>query len=114
MGRFVTVCASLVVVVLGGFAIYSFVWKDGGGHTHGFPSASITKHGRVYTLHEGDFVRVPAAATVCQASAEGGLSNLFCERSPEGRYEVVFYKDSFLVWTGPENAIPYHWQTTKN
>jgi hypothetical protein len=58
----------------------------------------------------GDVVDVPQAATRCVASAEGGSPNFFCERNPAGRYEVVFYKDSVLIWKGPEHAVAYHWQ----
>ncbi len=64
--------------------------------------------GRVIRM--GDVVEVPQAATRCVASAEGGHPNFFCERDPAGRYEVVFYKDSVLVWKGPEDADSYHWQ----
>jgi hypothetical protein len=52
---------------------------------------------RVYTVRGGDVVRVPAAATRCEASQEGGFSNFLCSREPEGRFQVVFYKDSVLV-----------------
>ena len=62
------------------------------------PAATAQTANRVYTLRQNDVVRVPGAATRCTASAEGGTKNLFCRRSPEGRYEVVFYTDSIIVW----------------
>lgn len=61
-------------------------------------AASARTDNHVYTLRQGDVVRAPGAATRCTASVEGGFKNLFCRRSPEGRYQVVFYKDSILVW----------------
>lgn len=61
-------------------------------------AASALPGNHVYTLRQGDVVRAPAAATRCTASVEGGAKNLFCHRSPEGRYQVVFYADSILVW----------------
>jgi len=60
--------------------------------------ASAHAENRVYTLRQGDVVRAPGAATRCTAGAEGGATNLFCHRAPEGRYQVVFYADSILVW----------------
>jgi hypothetical protein len=47
---------------------------------------------------QNDVVRAPGAATRCTASVEGGAKSLFCHRSPEGRYQVVFYTDSIVVW----------------
>jgi hypothetical protein len=66
-----------------------------------------TKHGgaatqasrqHVYTGHAGDVFRAPAAATRCLVSGEGGFPDLFCARMPQGRYQVVFFEDTFLVY----------------
>ncbi len=72
---------------------------------------------REFTLHQGDVIHVPEAATVCTAAAEGGMPNLFCERSPQGRYEFVFYRDSVTVWGpgGPDNPTAYYeWQPRRS
>jgi hypothetical protein len=60
-------------------------------------STRTTSSTHVYTVRGGDVVRVPTAATRCEASYDGGFPNFFCSRKPEGRYQVVFYKDSVLV-----------------
>ena len=57
--------------------------------------------------------RAPGATTRCTASVEGGSKNLFCRRSPEGRYQVVFYTDSIIVWKNgnPDKpAFSARWQ----
>jgi hypothetical protein len=68
------------------------------GRATGSERASATPAARTYVLHQGDVARTPAAATRCVASQEGGAPNLFCSRTPRGRYQVVFYADSFLVY----------------
>jgi hypothetical protein len=62
------------------------------------PAAPARTESHIYTLRQGDVVRAPGAATRCTASVEGAFKNLFCSRSPQGRYQVVFYKDRLLVW----------------
>jgi len=52
----------------------------------------------VWTGHQGDVLRVPAAATRCAVSGEGGFPDLFCSRIPRGRYTVTFFSDSIQVW----------------
>jgi hypothetical protein len=47
----------------------------------------VTRH---VTLRTGDVAVAPLAATRCEASAEAGSPNLFCTRTPAGRYEVIF------------------------
>jgi hypothetical protein len=67
----------------------------------------------VYTMRQGDVVRVPEAATLCVASGEAGVPNLRCSRRPEGRYGVVFYKDVVQVWRegNPDNpAFAARWE----
>jgi hypothetical protein len=68
--------------------------------------ASARSEGHVYTLRQNDVVRAPGAATRCTASSEGGAKNLFCHRSPEGRYQVVFYTDSIIVWKNGNTDKP--------
>jgi len=75
--------------------------------------ASARTESHVYTLRQNDVVRAPGAATRCTASVEGGANNLFCHRSPEGRYQVVFYTDSIIVWKNGNTdkpAFSAHWQ----
>ena len=76
-------------------------------------SAAAGSQSHVYTLSQNDVVRAPGAATRCTASAEAGVQNLFCERSPDGRYSIVFYKDSIIVWKNgnPDKpAFSARWQ----
>jgi len=75
--------------------------------------ASARTASHVYTLRQDDVVRAPGAATRCTASVEGGAKNLFCQRSPEGRYQVVFYTDSIIVWKNGNTdkpAFAAHWE----
>jgi hypothetical protein len=76
-------------------------------------SASARTQRHVYTLSQNDVVRAPGAATRCTASAEGGARNLFCQRSPAGRYQVAFYADTIQVWKNgnPDKlAFSARWQ----
>ena len=70
------------------------------------------KRRELYTLRTGDVARAPLAATRCEASAEGGTPNLFCTRTPGGRYEVVFYEDTVLIYRAgdPDNARALPWK----
>jgi hypothetical protein len=85
-----------IAIVVGGavaaFAVYTFGWHD--GDTKGQPAAAT----HTYTLRDGDVALRPAAATRCKSSAEGGVPNLFCSRIGGGRHQVIFYKDSVIVW----------------
>lgn len=78
--------AALAILVAGGvgaFAVYTFGWRD---------DAEVpTRH--VYTVHSGDVVHVPQAATSCIVSQEGGFPNFFCEGTPRSRYQVVIFSD---------------------
>jgi len=67
----------------------------------------------VSTGRQGDVFRVPAAATRCIVSGEGGFPDLFCSRMPRGRYTVSFFRDSILVWRNgnPDKpAFSARWQ----
>jgi hypothetical protein len=65
-----------------------------------------------YTLRTGDVVRAPLAATRCEASSEAGAPNLFCTRTPGGRYQVIFYEDSVLIYRigDPDNPRSLRWK----
>jgi hypothetical protein len=82
-------------IVVGGavaaFVVYTFAWHDDGDSRRGTPSDAQVRH--VYTLAQGDAVRVPAAAARCEVSAEGGTPNLFCVHTGRTRYQVVLWKD---------------------
>jgi hypothetical protein len=62
------------------------------------PARSAPRGRVIYTLRQGDMVRDPLTATRCEASGEGGRPNLFCTRTPQGRHQIVFYKDAVLVF----------------
>jgi len=117
--------AALAIVVAGavaGFAVYTFGWHNRGGTraSLGVPVATVKDVAgthRVYTLRDGDVVLRPEAATRCEASGEGGVPNLFCTRIGGGRHQVIFYKDSVLVWPldcracGPDGPVfTYRWE----
>jgi hypothetical protein len=67
---------------------------------------------KLYTLRTGDVARAPLAATRCEASAEAGAPNLFCTRTPRGRYQVIFYEDSVLIYRAgdPDNPRSLRWK----
>jgi hypothetical protein len=77
-----------------------------GGFLFGRATASESKANRhVYVLHEG-IVRVPAAATRCEVSGEGGFPDFVCSRHPRGRYTVSFFSDDILVFrNGKEDPV---------
>ena len=113
--------AALGIVVAGAvvaFAIYTFGWHDEHRSSAVDESSVRMTHGhRVYTLRSGDIIRRPTAGTQCVASGEGGFPNLFCTRMGGGRHQVIFYKDSVLVWPldcarcGPDGPVfTYTWE----
>jgi hypothetical protein len=61
----------------------------------------------VYTGRVGDVLRVPAAATRCIVSKEGGAPNLICAHTPRWRYQVVFYRENLFVFRNgyPDNPV---------
>jgi hypothetical protein len=75
-------------------------------------TTSTTSSTHVYTIRGGDVVRVPTAATRCEASFEGRVPNFVCSRNPEGRHEVVFYKDTVFVFRAgdPDNPHVFRWE----
>ena len=67
----------------------------------------------IYTLRWGDVVRDPRTRTLCEATGEGGLPNLFCTHTVRGRYEAVFWDDELQVYgpgSGPmEPTYSFRW-----
>jgi hypothetical protein len=77
----------------------------------GRATATTTRH--VWVGHQGDVLRVPAAATRCTVSVEGGSPDLFCSRIKRGRYTVTFFSDWIQVWRNghPESpAFSVRWK----
>ncbi len=70
------------------------------GRTTSPDPASASTAGHIYTGRIGDSFRVPAAATRCLVSTEGGATDVICAHSPSARarYSVVFYKDNLFVF----------------
>jgi hypothetical protein len=64
---------------------------------------------RVFTGRAGDAFRVPASATRCVVSQEGGAANTICRHTPlsRARYSVVFYRDNLFVYRNgrPDNPV---------
>lgn len=87
--------AALVVLVagtVGAFAVYTFGWRDDATDEPTPPGA------RVYTLSQGDRVRMPAVATECLATQEGGFPRLHCSRTSRGRYQVDIFADTVHLY----------------
>jgi hypothetical protein len=102
----------VVVGAVGAFAVYTFGWRE--------DTASAPEGPRVYVLRDGDIVLRREAATRCAASQEGGFPNLFCTRITNGRYDVVFYSDSVLLWPHPRtpggfpgDPLSYRWKSER-
>jgi hypothetical protein len=73
------------------FAIYTFGWHDHGSNGR---TAPVGRSGhRVYTLSEGDVVRIPAAAARCEVTEEGSIPNFYCAHLGQTGYQVVLWKD---------------------
>ncbi len=101
--------AIVVAGAVGGFAVYTFGWRESGGHPQSRSTFVTTETGRhrLYTIREGDVIRVPGAATQCEASGEAGIPNLFCTHTGSAsRYEVVFWKDRVDVYDLARHGAP--------
>jgi hypothetical protein len=82
---------ALGIVVAGAvaaFAIYTVSWRDGK------EEQVLPREPRVYTLRQGDVVRMPSVEVECQATHEADIPRLFCARTRRGRYQVEIWKDS--------------------
>jgi hypothetical protein len=107
--------AALIAVIagaVGGFAIYTFGWRDEREPRDAF---TLNARGqRVYVLSDGDVVVRREAATQCEASGEGGRPNLFCTRIRDGKHQIIFYRHTVLVWPldrGPDGPpFTFDWQ----
>jgi hypothetical protein len=82
-----------LAIVIGGavvaFAIYTFAWHD----DRTDETRAVAQGHHVYTLREGDAVRVPAAAARCEVSGEGGIPNFYCVHTGRTGYQVFLWKD---------------------
>jgi len=86
------------LVLLGALAVLAAAFLLGRA------TATTTRH--VWIGHQGDILRVPAAATRCTVSVEGGFPDLFCSRIPRGRYTVTFFSDTIQVWRNRHPEAP--------
>ncbi len=104
--RWVLLCLLLLIPVA------FVIGRETSSSTISPPRPKTTSNSRVYTIHGGDVIRVPATSTRCEASHEGGVPNLVCSRNFEGRYEVVFYKDTVFVFRvgDPDNPRVFRWE----
>ena len=89
------VVAAVALVAAGALVafatLYALGWRQDG-------NAGATPPARVITLGDGDVAVREAAATRCEASAEGGQPNLFCSGRGGTRPQVIFYEDCVVVW----------------
>ncbi|HEY2776400.1 MAG TPA: hypothetical protein VGI77_00720 [Gaiellaceae bacterium] len=74
-------------------AITSFVI----GRLSGLGSARASS-AHVYTLRTGDKILIPVINQRCSVSGEGGSPDLFCSRAKGPTHQVVFFRNSILVW----------------
>ena len=70
------------------------------GRTTSVDTASARTASHIYTGTIGDTFRVPAAATRCLVSTEGGAPDVICAHTPvsRARYDIVFYKNNLFVF----------------
>jgi hypothetical protein len=84
--------AILVTGAVATFAVYTFGSDD---------EAELTQTStapRVFSLEQGDIVRMPSAATECEATHEAGFPRLFCTRTSASRYQVIINRDVVQVY----------------
>jgi len=84
--------AIVVAGVVAAFAVYTF-----GSDDESAPAQS-SRGPRVFTLQQGDIVRMPTAATECEATAEANFPRLFCTRTSASRYQVIINRDVVQVY----------------
>jgi hypothetical protein len=84
--------AILVAGAVVAFGIYTFGWREDEAE-QAAPRAE-----RVYTLRQGDRVRMPSTATECLATQEGGFPRLHCARTSRGRYQVDIFADTVHLY----------------
>jgi hypothetical protein len=99
--RLLVAFVSVIVGAVTAFAIYTFGWHKSSPEAQGKPAArpgglvpkrftGMIGSERLYTIRYGDVVRYPGTKTLCQATAEGGVPQLFCIHSRRSRFQVVF------------------------
>ena len=70
------------------------------------PAKTTARGGDVFTAAFRDVVRIPSIQTRCVVSEEAGFPNLLCDHSPRGRYELVLFRDSLLVYRNGDPDRP--------
>ena len=102
-----------LAVVVGGavaaFAVYTFGWRESGTRHPPLTVSVSTATGRhrLYTIRQGDVIRVLATATECEASGEAGVPNLFCTHmGSRSRYQVLFWKDQVDLYDLARHGEP--------
>lgn len=88
--------AALLIVVAGAvaaFAIYAFGWRDDNAQQPPLPVGQ-----RIFTLQQGDRVRMRSVAVECEATQEGGFPRLYCSRTSRSRYEVDIFAHSVHLY----------------
>ena len=93
--------AALAIVVGGAvaaFATYTFGWHESTGDRSSRVTTETGRH-RLYTIRNGDVIRLSTTETECEVTGEAGIPNLFCSRiGSDGRYQVVFWNDRVDVY----------------
>jgi hypothetical protein len=79
-------------------AVVAVVTSFAAGQLSGIRAATASAS-HVYTLRQGDKIRVPSINQTCTVSGEGSSPDLFCARPSRSRHQVVFFRDEILVWT---------------
>jgi hypothetical protein len=101
------VSAIVVAGAVAGFAIYTFGWRDGASEATPNRNEALLASSHAYVDRPGDVFKVPAIATRCVVSQEGGSANVVCAHIPRARHQVYFYKDRLQVWrTGSPGRGP--------
>lgn len=105
----ITAFAIVVAGAVGAFAVYTFGWRDTGGHrqTRAVYVTTETGRHRLYTIRQGDVIRDPTTLTQCETSGEAGIPNLFCTRmGTRSRYQVVFWSEAVDVYDLARHGEP--------
>jgi hypothetical protein len=102
----------LAIVVGGSVAalgIYTFGWHESSDDRNARSPQITTETGRhrLYTIRNGDVIRLSTTATECEVSGEAGIPNLFCTPiGSGGRYQVVFWNDRVDVYDLARHGEP--------
>ena len=85
----------LVPVLLVGVAVGGAFFL--GRMSHPTSAAAAGSH-KVLTAARGDVIRIPGIRTRCVVSEEAGRTNMLCNHTPHGRYELVLFRDRLFVY----------------